>query len=113
MTLNAVLRLTMENGGGTFDHNLELVTPNSGFAVGLVRNSYAILPLEDLEDFNHAILACLGSFPAAYIGTWVHNGSIYIDPVVVIPEKALALEFARQNKQLSIYNFSTGETINV
>ena len=113
MSLNDVLKLTMEFGGGTFDRNLELVTPESGFAVGMVRDSYAVFSLDDLDDLNHSILTVLGSFPGAYVGTWLNDGHIHVDPVQIVENRADALELARKMRQKAIYNFSTGETINV
>lgn len=113
MSVNSLLRLTIENGGGTFDRNLELVTPEKGFAVGIFTGTFIIIDLEDLEPLNSTVSFILDEFPAAYVGTWVNDGKIHLDPVVIILDRTDAIEMAKKFNQKAIYNFETGETINV
>ena len=113
MSINSLLRLTIENGGGTFDRNLESVAPETGFAVGMVDGTHTILHLEDLESLDHSVMAILIQFPAAFVGTWLNDGKIHLDPVIIVQNRTDAIEMARKFNQKAIYNFSTGETINV
>jgi hypothetical protein len=109
-----ILIHTMRNGGGTFFPDGEAYSPESGYAVGQFSGTYALVPLDDIPDnFDGAIKSLQLAFPNLFIGTWVHDGYIHIDPVEIVSNRANALAAARKRNQKAIYDFSTGETINV
>ena len=51
--------------------------------------------------------------PTACIGCWVHDGYRYLDVTRVIHDLDNALNFARDNGQLAIYDLSSGTEITV
>ena len=113
MSVNELLRITIDQGGGTFDRYLRPMYPETGFSVGITEGTFDILPLDDLEGLNEAISRLLAEFPLANIGTWVHDGSIHLDPVLTVDDRLVATNLALGLRQKAIYNFETGETINV
>lgn len=109
-----VLRETIENGGGTFASNLEPFDAEFGFIVGLVKGTYALVPLDDLADnFNGAVKSVVVNFPGELIGTWVHDGNIHVDPVTWEATKDAAMATARKNHQIAIWDCLNKREIDV
>ena len=97
MKPNYIIKQTLKNGGFTPDNvkgryivatpNNETITPIKHFTKSLVR---AYLRLA-----NEQSLA---------IGTWVHNGKVYLDSIKGFEDLEEALGFARLSNQLAIYD---------
>lgn len=51
--------------------------------------------------------------PKAFLGIWLNDGIAYLDVSYVFADKQSAINFARLNSQLAIYNVATGETIDL
>jgi len=47
------------------------------------------------------------------VGTWIHDGKIYFDVVRIYDDKEAALNIARINDEIAIYDLSTKESINL
>ena len=45
------------------------------------------------------------------IGTWEHEGRVYLDVVTLVADRDDALALARQHGQLAIFNLAAGEEI--
>jgi hypothetical protein len=110
---------TIENGGGTFRaSDLTPVNPTSGYAVAVVRGSAVTLPVRDSLDLLTRITWAIedqvqGVYGAEYIGTWIDNGIVHIDPVVILPDYGSAVIVGRAFGQDSIYSFLTGRVISL
>lgn len=105
----AIIRITMTNGGGTFDRRGALIEREKGFVVGLVEGTGAILRLEDSELAYGAIKGLLRDYNTLFIGTWLHNGQIHIDPVNIYDNREDAEKMGRFTNQIAIYSFESGE----
>lgn len=114
MTPEQAARDTLAHGGGTYAAlTLDPVTPTSGYAVGLVQGT-AIVSYATPAAMAAGIRTVASFYShAAYIGTWVDNGRVHIDPVAIIPDRESALTLARALGQLAVWDFATGTEIEV
>ena len=108
---------TIANGGGTF-HILDTHSITTGYAVGAIADTFAIVPVKDTLAFGRAIRAIrqqymLGSehVKVDAIGTWVDAGMIYIDPVKVVATEAEAIKIAKANNQLAYFNLNENKEV--
>jgi hypothetical protein len=100
-TVPQVYADTILNGGGTFRHNGKSLT--RGFAVAVVNDTFAIVDVNDKAAFEAAIIDLSAAYPNECIGTWVHEGRIYIDPSSVYTDESVAARDAFQRNQLAYY----------
>lgn len=108
--INQIFKSTMQNGGASY--NLNGHSPSKGFMVATLGNEKKI----SLKDFNKKILksyikAHKKDLKDAFIGTWIDNDIVYLDISKKEKSKNKALEIAKQNKQLAIFNLSNFESI--
>lgn len=110
--MNDPLTLTMRDGGATFDaRTLAPVHPADGFAVALTAS--APVPCER-EDVGRALIALALRWPhVPFVGTWRGPGGIYVDAVVILPDRESAMTLARATGQQAIWDFATGEELAV
>lgn len=101
-----VLSYTRQHGGGTFiaatysdDGTAELANLTDGYAVGVSPKGLTI---------PQAIAA---SPAARYIGTWIDDGTLYVDAVIHTHNRRSAIALGRAFDQLAIYDFAAGESI--
>ena len=97
MNPNYIIKQTLKNGGFTPDNvkgryivatpNNEKVKPIKHFTSSLIR---AYLRLANEQSLT--------------IGTWVHNGKVYLDTIKGFEDLEEALGFARLSNQLAIYD---------
>lgn len=109
-------RETIASGGGTLHAStLDPIRPSSGWAVAIVPNDGSIqCDADNAAAFMVGIARLHADYPATpYIGTWVNDGTIYIDPVVILPDRESVIALARALGQLAVYNFATGEAEDV
>jgi hypothetical protein len=92
---------TLANGGGTFNRAGRNVT--RGFAVSAIDDTFRIIDIDDKPAFERAILDVAREYPTSCVGTWVHEGNIYIDPADVFTDEATALRWATQRNQIAYY----------
>jgi hypothetical protein len=113
-----VRELIATNGGGTFAaENLQPITPQHGYAVGVEFGTAITLEagagemeiMQALETVAHGY-AHRG---ARAVGAWMDGERIHIDPVLITPTLHDALRVAREYGQVAVYNFSTGNTVEV
>lgn len=110
---------TLDNGGGTFDRAGEPMQFDSGYAVGLVEGTARKCNTGGLDRsvaewlIERNFDRVRHNWPdAAYIGTWVDDkGDVHIDPIDTRLHLFDALQLARKNKQVAIYDFANNEEI--
>lgn len=136
MTTNAefAAETTIRDGGGTFTTStLRMTLRASGYAVAISHNDdarnvrigdvdafIADHPMHDraavADTFGRAnvanvaekIMTVARTFAdAPFIGTWMDGGRVYVDPVVILPDRASAVIVAQAFAQRAIYNFAT------
>ena len=104
MKPNFILKQTLKNGGFTPDNvkgryivatpSNETVKPIKHFTASLLR---AYLRLANEQQLT--------------IGTWVHNGKVYLDSIKGFEDLEEALGFAKASNQLAIYDRLEGKEI--
>lgn len=111
----AVLADLANTGGGTYQQGTFLpFRPDNGFAVSL--QGGLKLPWETVTPsmVMWAMRQVSREYPSAsYVGTWLDNGVVYIDPVAYFgPERReAAIKAGRAHDQLAIYDFGAKEAI--
>jgi hypothetical protein len=99
--------MAADESGATLNINtLMPVHFTTGYAVakpgGLVVDATEFTP-QVLKNF-----AELHRGEVGYVGTWSHEGKVYLDLTTIIPERALAVKTAQKWNQLAIYGFAHG-----
>ena len=109
-------RATMENEGGTFPLSGG-PQPPKGYAVGIATGtSHLVEDPSNFRDFLKQFNAqkksqlAAGSFPP-YVGTWLHEGQIHIDPAAVLGRKREADMVARAKAQLAFFDLKRFDEI--
>lgn len=107
---------TVRNGGCTIDP-VTGSTPTTGYALAVPGFEQVTEPgFWDLADIvadyvrdNRSQLAPFGR----YLGTWEHDGRLYLDVVQVVTDRDDALALAESRGELAIYDLSAGVEIAV
>jgi hypothetical protein len=111
---------TFSHQGGTFDAaTLEPVTIRSGYGVAvksLGRGNGALASLDYVTDRLYDAVIGRGAIP--YIGTWLNrnfrgNYEVYIDRVVVLPDRDSALILARALNEIAVWDYADEAAISV
>lgn len=107
-----VAKHTIDNGGATYSVSRgEFV--RDGYAVSIAKEIERIVPESGLWALASEIVGYLlhnvAQFddPAACLGTWVHEGNVYLDVSLVYSDKETALTVGRENLQIAIFDLST------
>ena len=112
MKLEEIERI-IENGGATLTSELKQAELKRGFMVSLEGaesqvkgNDYQAI-IKAIEEKQELIKDSNNLF----IGLWLDGGIMYIDISINIEDRAEALEFAKKNKQLAIYDLTNNDSI--
>lgn len=107
-----VIEQTIEQGGGTFNPvTLAPVTLTSGYAVAVAALG-AKVPVERFTaNAVAAYVRSVGSTGGTYLGTWLDNGTVYLDTVFVTDDYDRAMRVATESGELAIYDFATGQEV--
>lgn len=119
MNGHQIIADTLMTGGGTYDLvEVERVSPATGYAVALdggwtvFLGDYSDQMLDHAAHMvNDAVAYGRLTMTVPYIGTWIDGDTLYIDRVIIMDSKEDALARARHERQLAIYDFATGESI--
>lgn len=112
MKLEDIKRI-IENGGETLTKELKKADINGGFMVSL-EGTETQTKGNDHQAIKKAIeekQAIIKDSKDLYIGLWLDSGMMYIDISINIIDKVEALEFAKYNKQLAIYDLENNNSI--
>lgn len=116
-----MLEYILKNGGGTFDaKTFEPVEPKDGYSVGIEFGSYKVLEIApaagfDLWDIDvqSVFEEIVEKFNVEYVGAWVKDGFVHLDPVEIYVGYRDAVLAGLANGQQEIYSFKDGDSINV
>jgi hypothetical protein len=113
--LKDFLHATLENGGATFNLVTGELNPSVGYMVALGghekiigSDTFSIPQLQyHIADYikDKAILLASGiTDDKKYLGTWIHDGKLYLDISINFIDKAMAVEIATRSNQLAIWD---------
>lgn len=112
MKLEEIKRI-IENKGETLTKDLKKAELKKGFMVSLEGTETQVAG-NDYKAINQAIAdkkEIIKDRDNLYIGLWLDGGVMYIDISINIQDKAEALEFAKYNRQLAIYDLVNNDSI--
>lgn len=112
MKLEDIKRI-IENKGETLTKELKKADINGGFMVSL-EGTETQTKGDDYQAIKKAIeekQEIIKDNNDLYIGLWLDNNIMYIDISINIQDKTEALEFAKYNKQLAIYDIINNNSI--
>jgi hypothetical protein len=108
-----VLADLAENGGGTYNQrDLTPFSPIAGYAVAI---GGAVMPAKDVtaDSIIWTCRAVAGEYMTDLVGTWLNEGSVYIDAVRHIRNRETAIRLGQEAGQLAIYDFGAKESIDL
>jgi hypothetical protein len=101
-----------DDGGATYRAaDLTRVSPTRGYAVGIGSDSIAWPASESV--LSTMLAWAVDAYRTDYVGTWVEDGRVYIDAVVIVASLESAMTIARRHGQLAIYDFANSTVIHV
>lgn len=107
------IKKIIENKGETLNKELKKADINGGYMVSL-EGAEVQKNKNDIEGIKKAIeekQAIIKDKNNLYIGLWLDSNIMYIDISINIIDKVEALEFAKYNKQLAIYDIVNNDSI--
>lgn len=91
--------------------NLEVLTKKDGY-IASYQNSEKTFTLNELTQLKNEILKRVKNLKNdEFVGLWVDNNIIYLDTSIILDNKAECLEFAKDNKQISIFSLKENKTL--
>lgn len=112
MKLEDIKRI-IENKGETLTKELKKADINGGFMVSL-EGAEVQKNINDINGIKKAIeekQEIIKDKNNMYIGLWLDNNIMYIDISINIIDKVEALEFAKYNKQLAIFDLVNNDSV--
>lgn len=107
------IKRIIKNGGETLTKELKKAELNKGFMVSL-EGAEIQKNVNDINGIKKAIeekQEIIKDKNNLYIGLWLDSDIMYIDISINIIDKVEALEFAKYNKQLAIYDIINNDSI--
>ncbi len=110
---NVLFNSILANGGATV--SLEGFEPSEGFAVSIYPYRGICKPLHMVD--AHVISSWISrnlewlSRADHYVGAWLDHGFLYLDISIIVSDRDEAIALGRAHDQLSIFDFSTFESI--
>ena len=112
--LYSVVEATLKNGGLTIKP-FTGEKPDSGYMVALEGFE---LKVPVAEFFTGVVADYIGEHAKALmdnsslcLGTWVNEGTVYLDLSENVPNREKALELGRERNQLAVFNLETFEEV--
>ena len=106
-------KIILNNGGITLDRCKNESTLKSGYYVGIYGAEAQTASIDEaLKEVNNKIdyLQRLG-IKSLFVGVWYYEGIYYIDITKHLKDKATAIEYGKEQKQISIYNIKDNKSI--
>ena len=113
MLNDKMIKEMINNGGATLDVNYNNFNASAGYMVSIKGHEKKI-NINDIKNIKKEIIKKRGLVKNKknyYVGLWVDNDILYIDISKHIIKYGRALEVARNNKQLAIYDLKNDKSI--
>lgn len=100
------------NGGSTRSVVPGVTSPRGGYAVSLkgFEEKFAHWSDETIAEYIERHRFQLAQ-PGRFIGAWEYNGELYLDVSVNVADLQIALDMARANDQLAIFDVASEQEI--
>lgn len=100
----------IENGGATLDKNGMEVNFLRGYQVS--KHDIAILKVSEAEKIARTVSKLLKRIARnEFVGVWVNEGRVYVDISEHVSSQGAALRIGRARRQISVYEWATGNCI--
>ena len=113
MLNDKMIKEMIKNGGATLDTNYNNFNASIGFMVSIKGHEKKV-DINDIENIKKEItkkMELVKTKKGYYVGLWVENDILFIDISKHIINYNRALEVARNNKQLAIYDLKNDVSI--
>lgn len=103
----------LENKGATLDKNYNNFNSDNGFMVS-IKGQEVKVNKNDIEEIKKEIekkRGFIGNKKGLFIGLWLENDVLFIDVSIHIVNYLEALEVARNNEQLAIFDLKKKDSI--
>jgi len=116
MNLQQFFTETLNNNGASYSILSGELNPTNGYFVSIANKGITV----DLSDFSQKVVSDYISQNAIqlnqqkyFVGSWIDNGTVYLDITVQVADKRNALELGYRNGQLAIYDANLGQVIDL
>jgi len=115
LNLDNIIDLTVKNNGGTFNlHNIDIST-TTGYVVA-IKGFEKIVAIDNfnksaISEYIEENLPVFLQYPEAHLGTWVHEGNVYLDISKVYQNENIAISIAKQQGEIAIFNLEKLESV--
>lgn len=100
-----------KKGGLTLNKNLKVLTKKIGF-IASYQDTEKKFTFNELAQLKNEILKRAENLKKdEFIGLWVDNNIIYLDTSIILNDKIECLEFAKDNRQLAIFDLKENKSL--
>lgn len=101
-----IIDYTIKNGGCSFNSKLEILEDLKGYTISIQKYEYktTIKNIDEIEKNIKNKIEIVGNKKNFIIGLWIDGGILYIDINKMELNHTRAVEFAKSQKQLAIYD---------
>lgn len=111
MKSNYILNYINNNGGITLDKESKKARLTDGFMVSLYGTEYKTKNKKEVLEKVNEYVENIQDKKGLFVGVWLEDGSYYIDYSINIIDRVEALEIAKKNKQLAIYDLKNNDSL--
>ena len=101
----------IKNEGVTLNANGERFASNNGFMVSLYGMEYKTEDKEEARQKIKDYINYIQDRQGLFVGVWLEQGCFYVDISIHIIDKGDALEVAKKNKQIAIFDLKNNNSI--
>ena len=114
--LQVLIAYATKNEGATLNYKGDVITLHSGYMVSVERYGLTLTSVQELDLATFKAYQKIAKKINACIGLWIDtsdNNKFYLDISINILNKDAALEYAKQENQLAIYDCFNQKCVNV
>ena len=101
----------IKNGGVTLTKEAKEFDANAGYMASLAGFEFKSSDIKEVEIKIYEYLKKIQDRSDAFVGIWVDSGFTYVDISLHIVDYLEAVEFARENNQLAIFDLKKKESV--
>ena len=105
------MKKIIENGGMTLTKTGQEFNANDGYMASLQGFEFKSSDVKEAEKKIYKYIEAIQDKDDAFVGVWVDKEFTYVDISLHILDYLEAVEFARENNQLAIYDLKNNESV--